>query len=219
MGSRTCLLAAAALLSLACGADEQASSAGVIRHGQSSLLARGGDESAAARAPWAGPYGTSVGDTLDPDLCWSGYAKGASNPGRICARDYYDPDGTKRIRALLIDLSAVWCGVCRNEAQGLPDRMSGPWSGKEVAVVNVLYEDASHRPATAADALAWRKRYTRPPNGDWAVGYGTGLPVLRAPTNYVVDPRTMKICLVADGDGSQLDQRIVALADDDDCSP
>lgn len=36
----------------------------------------------------------------------------------ISMADYYDPDGSKGSKALLINVSGLWCGVCQAEHQG-----------------------------------------------------------------------------------------------------
>ncbi|MBL8718437.1 MAG: hypothetical protein JNL79_20825 [Myxococcales bacterium] len=78
----------------------------------------GGDETAVDTGPPpapeypAGPYGKTVGQTA-PNLCFKGYRDGVAGKEKgewtdICLGDYYDPDGTRGIRAIRLGGAALW---------------------------------------------------------------------------------------------------------------
>ena len=55
----------------------------------------------------AGPYGKTTGSVL-PNLSWSGYRNGTGAWVTISLADYYDPTGSKGVRAVWLGLAAVW---------------------------------------------------------------------------------------------------------------
>ena len=55
----------------------------------------------------AGPYGKAVGSVV-PNLKWMGYRDGTGAWGEIALLDYYDPDGSRGITAIKVNLAAVW---------------------------------------------------------------------------------------------------------------
>ncbi len=54
-----------------------------------------------------GPYGKTVGSVI-PNLSWDGYRDGTGEWTKISLLDYYDPDGTRGIKALKIGGAALW---------------------------------------------------------------------------------------------------------------
>jgi len=55
----------------------------------------------------AGPYGKAVGNVVQ-NLKWMGYRDGTGAWGEIALLDYYDPDGSRGITAIKVNLAAVW---------------------------------------------------------------------------------------------------------------
>jgi hypothetical protein len=53
-----------------------------------------------------GPYGKNTGDIL-PNLSWDGYRNGTEWT-TISMLDYYDPDGSKGVTAIKVNLTAQW---------------------------------------------------------------------------------------------------------------
>ena len=53
----------------------------------------------------AGPYGVEVGDTLPQALAWQGIVAGGDSITTIAVDSLFDCDGTRGIRAVLIDSS------------------------------------------------------------------------------------------------------------------
>jgi hypothetical protein len=174
-------------------------------------------EAATACAYPAGPYGTNVGDVVDPTLSWQGYLDDGTTAQTVAMKDYLDCDGSKGINALLLDESATWCSDCEAQAQRLAGEVGTTWASQGVHVVTLMAQDQTESPATLATALSWRNEYalttgavcadpawtTKLWNGASAGGNGF-------PTNVVIDPRTMKI--VALKDGADLDDTVTNLA-------
>lgn len=65
------------------------------------------EDSAPALAYPAGPYGKTVGAVM-PNVTWEGYRDGTGEWTRISLLDYYDPDGSKGIRAIKLGGAALW---------------------------------------------------------------------------------------------------------------
>ncbi len=54
-----------------------------------------------------GPYGKNVGQ-VEPNMTWKGYVDGKGDWTDISLIDYYDPDGSKGVKALKLELAATW---------------------------------------------------------------------------------------------------------------
>ena len=148
----------------------------------------------------AGPYGTHVGDVVDPSLSWQGYLDDGTQAQPVTIGEYLDCDGSKGVNALLLDESATWCTECESQAQRISPEVTSTWKSRGVHVVTLMAEDQSENPATLATALSWRNEYSLTTGAvcadpGWttklwggAAAGGNGFP-----TNIVIDPRTMKI--------------------------
>ena len=55
----------------------------------------------------AGPYGKAVGSVM-PNIAWEGYRDGTGEWTKITLLDYFDPDGSRGIRAIKIGAAALW---------------------------------------------------------------------------------------------------------------
>lgn len=112
-------LALAALLPLAgCGGGESPGGTPPGEDGGTDDTASTDDTGAVDTGPPpppeypAGPYGKTVGQTA-PNLCFKGYRDGVAGKDKgewtdICLGDYYDPDGTRGIRAIRLGGAALW---------------------------------------------------------------------------------------------------------------
>lgn len=157
----------------------------------------------------AGPYGDQPGDIVDGTLSWQGYVDDATQPSTVTMADYFDCDGTKGIRALLVDESAVWCGDCVNQAMMIEPLLSAQWKteGVKLLVLMAQNADTAHpAPATIGDALTWRNEFALVTGSavcadpqwtekTWGIAPSSGA-VNGFPTDAIVDPRTMKIVAV-----------------------
>src|SRR5262245_32486259 len=65
------------------------------------------------------PYGLEKGDVF-PNLKLEGYRLGRAPWTTIELADYFDPDGSRGINALVIDVESVWCSVSKQVAGELP---------------------------------------------------------------------------------------------------
>ncbi len=141
-----------------------------------------------------GGYGINEGSVVNGNLAWQGYSEGASQLGSVSIQDYFDCDGSKGINALLIDSSAVWCGVCQEEAADLPSQQAS-FQAKGIRVLTLMIQDNSGNPATTGTATSWRNNFgldaysvCADPNFSFGGNGSVGLPL-----QIIVDPRTMKI--------------------------
>ncbi len=168
-----------------------------------------------------GPYGPEIGQVLDPAWTWIGNAPGtpdyvattSTTVPSFGARDFYDPDGTKKINAVLFDYVAGWCPGCRESTAELPALMQ-TWAPKGITVVDLILEKTSRDPADISFVKTWRNKYKLNniayvgADPDWTMRTenATFIPYL-----ILVDPRTMKI-LKTSGDGDVTDNDVVELA-------
>lgn len=133
---------------------------------------------------------------MNPAFTWDGYPEHRDKPGVVHVSNYLDCDGTKGINALLIDVSATWCGACQEEAAELNAKLASSWTAKGIHVLTLMIEDGASNPATVQTALAWKNQFQL----DIAVVadpaaemLGTGAVSVGLPLQFVVDPRNMTI--------------------------
>lgn len=146
----------------------------------------------------AGPYGKKEGAVFPP-LSFSGYRDGSTTWTKLDMREYFDPDGSKGIRGVLVVAAAQWCGVCQNEVKWVTSAYVTNYRDEGARFLTTLLQDGDHRPATQATATLWRDNYSIP----HAVAIDPTLDtlpndmgVLSLPYTYVIDPRTMRITKV-----------------------
>jgi hypothetical protein len=169
----------------------------------------------------AGPYGTAVGDVLDPKLEWQAYAPGATTPSTLHISDLYDCDGKKGINAIVVDTSGQWCVACQYEAESVPKWMAstgsgaGHWSSLGVQFLALIIQNNAYEPATIVTAEQWRAMFHLT-SVYVAADPNASLPAMALPHNLLIDPRTMKIHVDLDNDraaGSpQADPAVAELA-------
>lgn len=146
-----------------------------------------------------GPYGGEEGDTVE-NACFRGFrAPNTIEPSperleTLAFSDFYDPQGTKGVRLLMLNTAAIWCQPCQNEHEGLDERVAelGP---KGLAVLSALFQNARHEPAGEADLVAWVNAF----GTNFSMAIDPEYQMDRyasadtAPLNLIVDPRNMKI--------------------------
>lgn len=160
-------------------------------------------------APWNtypdGPYGLNL-NNIFPNVKLSGYRDGAAGTmewTELSMQDYYDPTGERGIYAILVIVSAEWCGPCKEEAKDLPGFYTNIYQPRGARFLTAMIENASGKPADKAVVDRWVKTYKT--NFDIAADpEGSTMlpktdPKWGIPRNYIVDPRTMKIVRVNSG--------------------
>ncbi len=152
-----------------------------------------------APPPWAtypeGPYGLDKGKIFPP-LETEGYKGGEGGTwGALKMIDYYDPDGTRGVYAILVVVSAEWCGPCREEAKTLPSFYTNLYKPRGAQFLSLMIEnaDATHSPATQATVDRWNKAFH--PNFDIGLDSDKAAlpPSWAIPRNYIINPRDMRI--------------------------
>jgi len=158
-----------------------------------------------------GPYGKTAGSVMS-QLSWDGYRDGAGDWTKIDLIDYYDPDGSKGIKVILVEMSALWCGVCRSEAGRLAPIYDAEWKAKGARFITLIVQGNTKTPATEPDVDSWIKTFkctydvVLDPSMSIATGGSIGLPY-----NVIVDPRDMTIYKVVQGDGPSVDAALKAV--------
>lgn len=149
-------------------------------------------------------FSTQPGGVM-PNHSWQGFVDDSMEPAEVSMADYLDCDGSKGIHALLIDVSATWCGACQVEAQTLTNKMKSKWSALGIKVLTLMIEDAQPGDAATIDtALDWKKQYNLVSTTvaadpqfffqQLAQGGSVGLPFL-----ITIDPRTMTLVTTQQG--------------------
>lgn len=155
---------------------------------------------AMARYPSA-PYGTTAGSVVENFAFLGWKAPSAANYEqtsfeRINLSDFYDPDGSKGIKMIVLNGSAVWCSVCRGEAGDINSRqLYAQYKARGVEFVWSLFEDASGNPAKPLDLANWASAYEVdfPMVLDPSLKLGSFFSADATPLNLLIDARTMKI--------------------------
>lgn len=199
----------AALLALplcllgACGGDDKpggisdgtTSPAGPTGGGQAGQGgAAGSGVGAPGDPPPSGEGFIQVGDKLDPELAWPGYVEGNPDAGMISLGDYFDPDGSKGITALLITEGQADCGPCIKEAKDIAASLPEKWTPAGIRVVQLVVSDIKGNPATLDTALAWKQSSA----ASWPVGADPNFTFAQLgsnpyPIQVIVDPRTLTV--------------------------
>lgn len=142
-----------------------------------------------------GPYGKSKGATFPP-VSLSGYRDGSLAWTTISMREYFDPDGTKGIRGVMVIAAAQWCGVCQNEVKWVTAAYTNDYRAKGARFITTLLQNGDRKASTQATATLWRDNFSIP----YAVAIDptwetlpTDRGTLSLPYSYVIDPRTMRI--------------------------
>ncbi len=148
----------------------------------------------------AGPYGKALGDVI-PNLSWKGYRNGTGAWTDIALADYYDPTGKKGIRAIKLELAAIWCEVCNTEAGAMRGKYAGYYA-RGARFLTALTADTIGVKATQATVDKWIGKYacdydvSADPAWSFAPkGEGSS----SMPYGLLLDPRTMKIVEVYPG--------------------
>lgn len=158
----------------------------------------GGGGAGSVKYP-AGPYGTNQGSIVENQSFegWTDPSAAHYDPSTfkvIRFSDYYNPDGSKSDKLILLNASAYWCTVCQSEYQQLPSDYA-QYKSKGVVFIGTLFEDAQSNPAQPTDLVNWSKAYAVdfPMLLDPSFKLGQFFTADATPMNLVIDARTMKI--------------------------
>lgn len=160
-----------------------------------------------------GPKGTTVGSIID-NFVFEGYVNardglGESFQRQITLGDFYNPtadgvygpdelhaEGTPKPLALFINVSAVWCGPCKEEAQTtLPDHYA-ELNPEGMDILMVLADSAAvGSPAAFNDLDNWCSSFDvhYPAVVDPSQQLGGSFDQSQFPANFIIDTRTMTI--------------------------
>ena len=151
----------------------------------------------------AGPYGTNVGSTM-ANLNFRGWlapvtaAYDDTKFEDVSFSDFYDPDGTKGNKVIMLNVSAVWCVVCRNEYNHFKtDGTYAKYRAQGAEFVGAIFEDNANppNPAKPGDLSYWGTAYevAFPMILDPGFKLGRFFTADATPMNLLIDARTMKI--------------------------
>ncbi len=194
----------AVVLCVACGTNDPEIPPGLL-----DAISRSG--TGAGEYP-SGPYGAAVGDVVR-NLCFDGWrnpSEAAFDPARferLCFADFYDPEGAKGIRVLLVNTAAVWCLACKQEWCGTGSRRSLSEETSErfdrgFRTMGLLFEDASSNRAKPLHVAAWTEacEVTVPFGLDADFAMDTYADATVQPFNMVIRTSDMTIAAQKSGD-------------------
>jgi hypothetical protein len=133
------------------------------------------------------------------DFSFMGYRNGTGAWTNLQMSDYFDPTGSRGIRALYVTLGEVGCGACVQEAPKIND-----WKTKYApfgaAFLSALWRGETQNPdgswsATQSTVDGWVAQFkiTYDMVADPTIELGSGVAPTDNPNGYLVDTRTMKI--------------------------
>ena len=185
-----------AFVLLACGTNDPAPPRGTAGTGGGGTDA---DVETGSLTYPAGPYGVKKGSVIQ-DHTWEGWAAPSEvgyDEGKlemISLGDYYDPDGTKGYKAIVVNAAARWCSICKIEQADLRENRD-EWGPKGVVFIEALFENVSGDPAEPSDLVVWGNTY----GIDWILvldptnKLSAFFDPTSAPMNMIIDARTMEI--------------------------
>jgi AhpC/TSA family len=171
----------------------------------------------------AGPYGSGLGATLADHsfLGWhdplaAGYDE--TKLEEVSLSEFYDPDGSKGIKLLWINASAVWCSVCRTEMKDIKNNgVRAEFEPKGVKMLVTLFEDSRSGPAKPLDLHNWGSAPAHSIDYPLVLDPGFKLGAFftsdATPLNMLVDARTMKIVKATVGYSADYWKQVDALLD------
>jgi hypothetical protein len=160
-------------------------------------------------APWnsypEGPYGLEK-DNVFPNAKFMGYREGVNGTKEwteLAMQDYYDPTGERGVYAILVVVSAEWCGPCKEEAKDLPGFYTNLYKPRGARFLSAMIENSKGAPADQAVVDRWmntyKANYDIGADPDGQVMLTKGDPNWSIPRNYIINPRDMRIARVNRG--------------------
>ena len=152
----------------------------------------------------AGPYGLGVQETID-NFTFMGFRDSGDPFTEIHLSDFYDPDGTKGIKALYITLGWNGCGAAVGQAKHM-NQWDSQYRSEGLRQLSALHSDVKapdfhYREAKESTARDWIATYG--PKYDVVIDptyqLNGGVKPATDPHGWLVDARTMKIVQVYGG--------------------
>lgn len=151
----------------------------------------------------AGPYGTGEGSTLE-NFAFLGWrdpiasAYDQSQLEQVELSEFYDPTGSKGIKLIWINASAVWCSVCRAEMRDIKNNgVRAAFAPRGVQLIVTLFEDNKSGPARPLDLHNWGSAAEHSIDFPLLLDPGFKLGAFftsdATPLNMLVDARTMRV--------------------------
>ena len=167
----------------------------------------------------AGPFGTSLGDVIEP-FCFEGYARpqegiGEDRRQEICLGDFYNPsgdalfgpdslmpEGTPKPTVLMVNVAAVWCQPCKEEAALVLPAEHEKFNPRGMELLSILTD--SEKPGTPADfgnLDTWVTTFSSayPSAIDPTYDIGKLIDTSQYPANFLIDTSDMTIAELAIG--------------------
>jgi hypothetical protein len=164
------------------------------------------------------PFGTTAGAVIT-NFVFPGYAQpheaiGEAARIELSLGDFFNPDGDgvyaedelfpgePKPKALLINVSAVWCGPCKDEAKNILPVEYAELHPKGLEILLVLADSETPKtPATWENLEGWVQQFpvNYPSVRDPDYQLGALFDTSQFPANFLVDPRTMQIVALVGG--------------------
>jgi hypothetical protein len=153
----------------------------------------------------AGPYGYKVGSVLAnySFLGWKAPSEAGYDEAKIekvQLADFYDPDGKRDVRYILMNSTARWCSACKYEYRQMQQQETyKSYRAKGVEFIGTILEGnvtaTGAPPATPADLKWWASEFEVEFAFllDPAVQLGPFFRSDAFPMNMIVDARTMQV--------------------------
>jgi len=166
-----------------------------------------------------GPYGTTLGDVIQ-SFCFEGYAQpqdgiGDDRRGQVCLSDFYNPtgegeygadallpEGTPKPTVLMVNVAAVWCQPCKEEAANVLGVEHAKYNPKGMELLSILTDSAKPgTPATTQNLDTWVSTFgsSFPTVIDPTYEIGKLIDTTQYPANFLIDTTDMTIAEVAIG--------------------
>ena len=148
--------------------------------------------------------GTRLGQTLPIGLSWKGFDEGKniSDPVDLNPEDWYDPDGSIGINAVMVITAKHNCKPCEDEAAMIENKMA-TWNSlnKGIKVVTLLVDSKTGDVPLIGDAYSWKVDYLQV---DAAVGIDPERtfipdPIFGWPYHTIIDPTQMRVVGTQEG--------------------
>ena len=154
------------------------------------------------------PYGSREGAIIEnfPFLGWHAPKASSYDTSRLeplSLGQFYDPEGDKGVKLLVLTSTAVWCSACKQEYKDMAGNVAA-YEAKGVRFLGALFQDATlptPKPAKPSDLVLWARTFdvTFPFVLDPDLKLGSFFDVEATPMEMIVDTKTMKILGITEG--------------------